>query len=215
MTGTRARGLVIGDGAGALEKAIADRLTADGTAVSQLDRRDLAPQQWLAAVRDLVGRDGDALALTALVYVPTYLAVAGEQDEQWWDAAVEPGLAEFFDIAKVAASLGRDACVVIIGRAPIIGRHQVELGSVVAESTIIGLARSLAIDVARDGVRVNVVTPNSNAMTGDVPEVPLGRQGTAADMAGVVSFLCSPAASYITGQCIYVDGGRSLNRHLF
>jgi len=210
MTGTTARGLVIGDGAGTLERAIAGRLTADGIVVSQLDRRDLPPRQWPAAVRDL-----DGAALTALVYVPSYLAVAGEQDEQWWDTAIEPGLAEFFDIAKVAGTLGRGASVVIIGRAPLIGRHQTELGSVVAESSIIGLGRSLAIDVARDGVRVNVVTPNSDAMTGDVPDVPLGRQGTMADITGVVSFLCSPAASYITGQCIYVDGGRSLNRHLF
>lgn len=82
-----------------------------------------------------------------------------------------------------------------------------------------GLTRVLAIDHAADGIRVNAVLPHviESPMFHAVarPEeaaawrdgIPLQRLGTPGDVAGAVLFLCSPAAAYITGSSIVVDGG--------
>ena len=85
---------------------------------------------------------------------------------------------------------------------------------------------ALAIELAPDGVRANAVAPVASltAMTKDTlgsadpkarrrqieATIPLGRLGEASDIAGVVTFLASPAAAFLTGVCIPIDGGRSI-----
>jgi 3-oxoacyl-[acyl-carrier protein] reductase len=83
---------------------------------------------------------------------------------------------------------------------------------------LLGLTRSLAKELGSRNVRVNAVAPGliETAMTADLPEaarkgfldgIALGRPGTPGDVAGVVTFLASDAARYVTGQTIVVDGG--------
>ncbi len=83
---------------------------------------------------------------------------------------------------------------------------------------LLGLTKSLAKEIGSRNVRVNAVAPGliETAMTVDMPEaararylqqIALGRPGSPEDVAGVVSFLCSDAARYVTGQTIVVDGG--------
>ena len=83
---------------------------------------------------------------------------------------------------------------------------------------LLGLAKSLAKELGSRGVRVNAVAPGfiETAMTAAMPEaakaqylntIPLGRPGRPEDVSGVVRFLCSDAASYVTGQTIVIDGG--------
>lgn len=87
-----------------------------------------------------------------------------------------------------------------------------------AKAGIIGFTRSLAKEVAGRNILVNAIAPGYIAtdMTNKLPEnlkatilsnIPLGRIGTAEEVAQVALFLASPAASYITGQTIVVDGG--------
>lgn len=84
-----------------------------------------------------------------------------------------------------------------------------------AKAGIIGASKSLAIEVAGRGIRVNVVAPGyiDTEMTANLPiheiiaRIPMKRIGTPEEVASVVSFLCSPGASYITGQIIAVNGG--------
>lgn len=84
-----------------------------------------------------------------------------------------------------------------------------------AKAGIIGATRALASEVARLGVRVNCVAPGviETEMIGDLPlseikkMIPMGRLGKPEEVAGVVRFLCSDDASYITGQVISVNGG--------
>lgn len=82
------------------------------------------------------------------------------------------------------------------------------------------LTKSLAIACAADGVRVNAIAPgwvatpltetlqsDPERSAGILARTPLGRWGTPEDIAGAVLFLCSPAARFITGAILPVDGG--------
>jgi 3-oxoacyl-[acyl-carrier protein] reductase len=84
----------------------------------------------------------------------------------------------------------------------------------------VGLTRTLGEAWATDGIRVNgiapglveskltkVTTSNPKRLQAALQQIPLGRLGTPADMAGAALFLASPLASYIVGQTLIVDGG--------
>lgn len=90
-----------------------------------------------------------------------------------------------------------------------------------SKHAVMGLTRSAALDYAKQGIRINAINPGLIATemmdrlstTGTSPEqlaasiVPMGRMGKPEEIASTVVFLCSDAASYITGQPIVIDGG--------
>jgi len=92
---------------------------------------------------------------------------------------------------------------------------------VASKAGIIGFTKSLAKEVAAYGIRVNAVAPGyiQTEMTAKLSEdarnkmlanIPMGKLGTPADVAGVCLFLASTEADYITGQTIVVDGGMAM-----
>jgi NAD(P)-dependent dehydrogenase (short-subunit alcohol dehydrogenase family) len=90
-----------------------------------------------------------------------------------------------------------------------------------SKHAVMGLTRAAALDYAKQGIRINAVNPGSIATEGidrfanemgittdDVAAMsPMGRLGQSEEIAATVVFLCSDAASYITGQSLLVDGG--------
>ncbi len=92
---------------------------------------------------------------------------------------------------------------------------------VASKAGVIGLTRTLALELARYNINVNCVAPGptKTAMTAKIPEdllqkltakIPLGRFAEPEEMANVHAFLVSDEASFMTGQCIVVDGGDTL-----
>lgn len=92
------------------------------------------------------------------------------------------------------------------------------------KAALLQMTRNLAVEWARDGVRVNAVapwytrTPLVNALLSDpvyldevLSRTPIGRIAEAAEVASVIAFLCLGASSYVTGQCLAVDGGFLIN----
>jgi 3-oxoacyl-[acyl-carrier protein] reductase len=86
-----------------------------------------------------------------------------------------------------------------------------------AKAGVLGLTRALAMEVVADGVTVNAVAPGIiHTASSTVTELrhglstPMGRPGSPDEVAAAIAFLCTPAASYITGQLLVIDGGNSV-----
>jgi 3-oxoacyl-[acyl-carrier protein] reductase len=138
-----------------------------------------------------------------------------------WSSVIDTNLTGAFlcsrEVAKVMLSAGHGAIVNVASIAGITGTAgQANYSS--AKAGLIGLTRSMAAEIGPRGVRVNAVVPGfiDTEMLATIPradlerlltQVPLGRAGTADEVAEAVAFLASPRASYIAGSTLVVDGG--------
>jgi 3-oxoacyl-[acyl-carrier protein] reductase len=143
-------------------------------------------------------------------------------DEQWRDVLSTNLDGAFFTARATMASMvrARTGSIIFIGSvSPFLGVPG-QANYAAAKAGLVGLARSLAKEVASRSVTVNVVAPGliDTDMTNDlgaakdtmVAMIPLGHVGQPSDIAGVVGFLASNLARYITGAVIAVDGGLAL-----
>jgi len=138
-----------------------------------------------------------------------------------WDAVIDTNLKGAFHLTKpVGRLMVKQRAGRIINISSVIGLmgNAGQANYAASKAGLIGFSKSVAREFASRGITCNVVCPGfiETDMTRDLGEdlrkkllerIPLQRLGQPEDVAGTVAFLCSPAASYITGQILTVDGG--------
>jgi NAD(P)-dependent dehydrogenase (short-subunit alcohol dehydrogenase family) len=203
----------VGRAQAAAERAGALALTADVTDTGSVQRAVAAVEAAFGRLDVLVNNAG----------VP----VAGESaaiDDASWQRSLDVNLSGALRCARAAYPAlvaARGAVVTMSSVAAVLGMPG-RLAYSAAKAGLLALTRVLAVEWAPAGVRVNAVAPGyvrtegfdrrqgESAAARLALDVPLGRLARPQDIAESVFFLASPAAAYVTGQCLIVDGGLSI-----
>ena len=140
-----------------------------------------------------------------------------------WRALFETNLFSAFELSRFAFPLlSQHASSSIVNVGSVSGLTHVRTGAPygMTKAALHQLTKNLACEWAEDGVRVNAVAPwyirtrRTSTSLADpdyldevIDRTPMGRIGEPEEVASAVAFLCLPASSYVTGECIAVDGG--------
>jgi len=138
--------------------------------------------------------------------------------EDEWDSVVNTSLKGFYNMTKpVLREMVRKKCgsIVSVSSLSALMPNRGQANYAAAKAGIIAASRALASEVARFGIRVNVVAPGliETDMIKEAPVeqikqiIPMARLGKPEEVASVIRFLCSSDASYVTGQVIGINGG--------
>jgi len=224
--------LVTGAGRG-IGRTIAERFLALGDKVATLDRTADSPAGALAVVgdvRDTASVDA-AFSEVEAAHGPVEVLVANagitrdqlllRMTDQEFDDVLDVNLAGAFRVVR-RASKGmirmRRGRIVLMGSVVGLYGGPGQVNYSASKAALVGMARSVTRELGGRGITANVVAPGfiDTAMTQALPQerqqaylaaIPAGRFGDVDDIAGVVEFLASPLASYISGAVIPVDGG--------
>ncbi len=211
----------VSDEAGA--RATADAVQAAGraAAVVQGDISDSgAADAVIAGAEDALG-PLDALVLNAGITRDGLMMRMSDAD---WQAVLDTNLSGSFYCARAALrgmmKRRRGSIVAVSSVVGLMGNAG-QVNYAAAKAGLIGMTKALAKEAGSRGVRANAIAPGyivtdmTAGLSDDIKEqltghTPLGRLGTPEDVAGLVAFLCTDAASFITGTVIPVDGGLAM-----
>jgi 3-oxoacyl-[acyl-carrier protein] reductase len=178
---------------------------------------DVADPESAAALVEAAG-DVDILVNNAGLTRDGLLARMSDED---WRTVLDTNLSSvFYTCRAVTRPMMKKRAGSIVNVSSIVGVHGNwgQTNYAASKAGIIGFTKSLARELGSRNVRANVVAPGyvKTQLTDVLPEeataamlqnTPLGRLGDPEDVAGAVRFLCSDAASFVTGEVLLVDGG--------
>jgi Tropinone reductase 1 len=184
---------------------------------------DVADDEQRREILDWIEDRGEGLNILVNNAGGNRRRAAVDYTEDEWREIFEVNVFSAFELSRYAHPLlTRHASSSIVNVGSVSGLTHVRTGAPygMAKAALHQLTRNLAVEWAEDGVRVNAVAPwyirtrrTSDALADPdyLDEVllrtPLGRIGEPEEVAAAVAFLCLPAAAYVTGECIAVDGG--------
>ncbi len=199
-------------------QAIADAFAGSGGGGKVLDVRDAA--QCDAIVGTIAKEFGDiAILVNNAAIVRDNLGLRMKDDE--WDDVIQTNLRSVFRLSRgvlrgmMKARWGRIISITsVVGAAGNPG----QMNYAAAKAGVVGMSKSLAREIGSRNITVNCVSPGfidtdmTRALSGEqrnalLGQIPLARLGAPEDVAAAVAFLASPAAGYITGNVLHVNGG--------
>jgi NAD(P)-dependent dehydrogenase (short-subunit alcohol dehydrogenase family) len=227
---------IVTGGSQGIGAAIADALAAAGATVVIADlappeggiRADVSSEEDVAAMVDeTLGRHGriDLLVNNAGLYASLAMRPFDEIPLEEWRQVMDVNVASMFLTCRAVVPAMREQgggkIVNISSGTPFRGVPFL-LHYVTSKGAIVALTRALAKELGKDGIHVNCVAPGFTMTEGVEahPEVveklrdvsvaarTIQRDQVPEDVAGAVVFLCSPAADFITGQTMVIDGGQ-------
>jgi 3-oxoacyl-[acyl-carrier protein] reductase len=222
------RRVIVTGARGGIGRATVDLLEATGCDVAGCDIEDFDVRDTdavNAGVTGLVEELGGCDAVVANAGVVDTIHRAERFPEADWRNDVETNLGGPFHLVRAAFEPLRasgDGRVVVISSASAETGLPGQVAYTAAKAGLVGMTRTLAAEWGRYGIRCNVImpgliaTPKVMALPDPVRSamsdvLPLRRIGEPSELAATVAFLLSPAAAYITGAVIRVDGGYGLN----
>lgn len=218
--------LVIADIDANLAEATAERLRGNGGTAHATVLDVVDPASCAAAVNETISvcKRIDGLVNATGVYK---VGEATELPDADWKLTIDVNLTGAFMLARaagramIAQGSGR---IVTIASVSSSVSNPLYAAYAASKAGVSHLTRVLAVEWARHGVTVNAIGPavtptplaqpildNENARAAALARIPAGRFGTPEDIIGAAVFLLSPAGAFVTGQTIYVDGGRTVS----
>jgi 3-oxoacyl-[acyl-carrier protein] reductase len=222
------RRVIVTGAKGGIGRATTELLESAGCSVAGCDIGDfdVSDREAVdAGVGLLVEELGGCDAVVANAGVVDTIHRAERFPREDWQKDIETNLGGAFNVVRAAFEPLREAGdgrVVVVSSASVETGLPGQVAYTAAKAGLVGMVRTLAAEWGRHGIRCNVVmpgligTPKVQALPEAVRDkmsaaFPLGRIGSPTELGATIAFLLSPAAAYITGAVIRVDGGYGLN----
>jgi NAD(P)-dependent dehydrogenase (short-subunit alcohol dehydrogenase family) len=153
--------------------------------------------------------------------------VLDELDDESWERTIDINVTGAFRLARAAGRVmvaQKAGSIVTIASVSSVVANPRYAAYAASKAAVAHLTRVLAVEWSASGVRVNAIGPaviptvmtrqiidNDQNREGALARIPMGRFGTPDDLIGAAVFLLSPASAFVTGQTLFVDGGRTIS----